>query len=568
MELPSPKIEALPSPETSREGVMRVVNDVASSWRMKINRSHREINPFVELDDLANTPLNEHQSALFAQSRDEFGAYRRYEKDVRALTGQGDLGLFNGQPRDTITRRFRNLETGEFEERDEGLDVSDLIGHLDSEIGKVRAEIESQRSFIEPSDWYIQYQQKRISGFERQRATLVANSEPYPEVIPHALDDNDMVERSRIATEAARVWKEPLNATGFAGSDKSVAVARLRKAMLLKLPPKSVEVKTEAPSPIIATSKVDEYGEIVGLPTGSEPKAPPIVVDGIAQEKGSGKKGKTPGGSPFGDPNLRLAAGELEKLWHGDEKVFPDGETLRRVGRLLKVKLPDFDRRRLLLVPLILLLPLVLSRSTNPNIPPIARGMEPTPSAPPINLDVPVPPIPFVPKLPELPLPVGIPTPPTEHSKVPVEESTPRFSPDTQPTKPATPEDPGTEVEIKAGETVRGIIADALKASDPTASPIDIDEAASVVLWKVLKENPQISVEKDPNLVQPGDKFKIPTTLREFMTEFKKMEVEKRQQLIKQMNAIADTPDAKSAAENIALDTYSSLIGNLGSQKP
>ncbi len=554
------KVEAAPNVET-RGRVLNAVSNAAYRWEDKIRKMHSGINPFVEIDELQNTGV------LTDQQRSQFAAFRNFQRGVRALTGAGHLSL-GSLRRDTIPTSFRDLDTQETRTRDEDLNVAGLIESTREDINISTKELErtvneSRRAQLE----------NRIQQYRDDLTVLEGNSVPYEEAFPNALDDNDMVERSRIAAEAWHITNEPLATTGSGAGDKQLAISRLRGAILLKIPPKTPTVATE--------SKFNEYGEIEDLPPAIFSNNGSIGEEGtIYDESGFGRHSNTSffGGigreakyavQDIGDEvkdlieDLRYKAGaQIDRL---------EPHIAARVERLKKIKVSDSSKKRLMIVPLVLLLLASTSRSTNPHIPSPVYSQEPKFGSPP--LDVPMPEI----KLERLGLDAPQPVAPTSEpvqfaetqpsSLLPPDYSVPILESEQINTpNMVDSEEPDLEIEIKQGQTVRGIIEQSLQDADSSASPSDVDEAASVVLWKVINDNPQIA--ENPDLVHPGDRFRIPTTLGRFMQAFKSMESGEREQLVTTLNTVEDNPDSKLGAQLTAADIYRSLINPPGGKTP
>lgn len=258
----STRIDLVPSHEgaAGREQVMQAFNSAASRWSAKINRLHSNVDPRIEIDDLADT------GRLTGDQRKQFADYRTFQKGVRAISGSDFLILHDGQRKDTTTISFQNPDTGEVYQREEGLDINGLITSTREDVESVRAELNQARGRKYSSPFTISHLESTLSGYENELKLLEDNSVSYPEAFPHALDENDPVEKARIAEEARRVWKNPLTATESNEGNRQAAKARLAEARLLRVPKKD-EAKA---------------AEVVSQPyqiPDSEPLPPPIFAE-------------------------------------------------------------------------------------------------------------------------------------------------------------------------------------------------------------------------------------------------------------------------------------------------
>ncbi|MBI2017642.1 hypothetical protein HYS92_01180 [Candidatus Daviesbacteria bacterium] len=236
-----PPVEATPPPEgvATREQVMKAFNGTTHRWGVKIERLHRDIAPNIEIDDLADTGL------LTNQQRNQFAAFRTFQKGLRGMSGHGIL-VITDRPEHALKTTFKNPETGEIYERNEGLDVSGLIASAKDDIANTKAELEQQRASRWSSPQMIERLEGQLRTYQEEARVLEDSSIPYTEAFPNALDESNPMEKSRIAEEARRIWKNPLTSTGSQEEDKQAAIARLKDSRLLQVPKK--EETTAFPS--------------------------------------------------------------------------------------------------------------------------------------------------------------------------------------------------------------------------------------------------------------------------------------------------------------------------------
>lgn len=345
--VPPVRVEGLPPPEASasREQVMKAFNRAAHRWEGKINGIHREINPNVEIDDLADT------GRLSAQQRNQFAQFRNFQKGVRGMTGQQILVLVDSQRKDAVTTSFRNPETGEVYTREEGLDISGLID-------SVREDIVSAREYISRYPSSVSYMQDRLDTYEGELRILEGSSVPYEEAFPNALDENDPVERARIAEESRRIWKNPLTSTGSVEDDKKVAVDRLRASRLLRIPAKaaaeaaSTSVRAEAPVVYIEPLPKAE-GDGTTLPEAAPLEAGTAAAaeaaGPVVGELGSFLTDLASRGPEAATTEAVVAGirGIADRL--GDETRIADPVIAERVATLSRIRIPQSHRGRLLL---------------------------------------------------------------------------------------------------------------------------------------------------------------------------------------------------------------------------
>lgn len=344
--------EITPSSEgsASREQVINAFNSAASRWKIKADHLHSSINGHLEMDDLADTDL------LTQEQRDQLGSYRSFQKGTRRLTGSDYVSLsrllFPGG-KDTITTSFATSDEPEEPSkiyiankggyvvrerslvqepytREEGLDVSGLIKSAREDVENTRTKLEADRNSKYPLDTgLVEYLQDRLSEEESQLRTLEENSAPYAEAFPNALNESDPVEKARIAEETKRVRENPLTSTGSVERDRQVAIERLKQSRLLKIPEK---VTVHEPQPWTAEDYVRDQAEV------ASPNAAAVIetIRDIARTDKTGEFEMTP-------------------------------ETARKVSRLMRIRIPEFNKRNLrtLLLPLVVALLVLIPRGSS-----------------------------------------------------------------------------------------------------------------------------------------------------------------------------------------------------------
>lgn len=329
------RVESSPPPESSvtRREVVSVVNAAAGRWRGQVDDLHRQIDPTVELDDLADNPR------LTPDQRRNFGEYRYYQKGVKGLTEHGDLPvLYDSQPRDVLTTTFNDPETGEVYTREEGLNIAPLIE-------RVRGEIASVRSHG-PTSHFPSFYEERAQELEHELRVLEENSDPYSEVFPDAFDESNPQSRARIAEEARRNHKNQFTATGSAEGDRRVAIERLRASRLLKIPEKAVV-------PLVPPSEVGRSSAPV-IATRIEVPAVSLIGEDLRSAELLVGLAEVP---PTDVATVAARIGEITTALR-EEGARSDPEVARRVNRLMGIRIPSSQRARWLMaiVPIALIL--------------------------------------------------------------------------------------------------------------------------------------------------------------------------------------------------------------------
>ena len=547
--------ETLPSAENSatREQVVQAFNNAAFRWRSKIDTLHNNINPNLEIDRLVGTDKDTpgQKKLMTEEEKTQFAKFRTFQQGVKGLNRSDNPILYESQDSDDLTVSFRNADNGEVIHRKEGLDVSGLIESAKEDVEKARLRVSQSAGLPEMQA----HPQKVLSEYQEDLRILEENSTPYSETFPDALNESNPVEKGRITEEARRIWDYPLTRKDTMEGDWAVAKERLQKARLLKIPGKSESSKPTtkatlqyeiASNPISPTTSgfekptetphFNDYGEIINDKSIVDKTSYPDRIKKWFEDlKKSGSK----------------SAGEIVDKIRGlrdglnVEKAKLDPEIAKKVNKLMNT---NFARnsginRRILLIPIVLLLMASAKDSiaTSPITAPMPEFDIPAPISLP-KYDIPGAPYP---KFDEL-KPAGseITTPTTAAVENP-------------PIRGKTAEDPIIETEIKPGQTVRGIIVEALKNASPASSPTNVDQAASIVLWKMLQDNPKLF--DNPNLVHPGDKVIIPGTLDKFMEGFNNMDQQRRNEIVDNLNKVANNPEAKKSAISLANELYINL---------
>lgn len=370
--------EGAPRPETgaNREQVIKAVSNAGHRWDGKVEAEHNRIDPFTEIDDLADT------GSLTLEQKQMFGAFRNYQKGVRAINGLGVIGLYPA--RDTLTASFRNPDTGELIKREERLDIADLISSARDDIEKKRADVEKNTAEGR-SGWYVDQSRKDLADYEAELRVLEENSEP---AFPNGLDESSPEVRGRIEEEARRIAKNPLTATGSDDGNWQAAKERLGKARLLNIPaarpveqnPADIRIRPDGSAVRIPrpTRPGTVRAEATITPTPTKTPTPTVTPTPTSTPTARGTYGPGPSGGG-GGPELSAAAGTETALAEAalqsvrtmgfGEAIKQEPATAGKVLRLLKTRLPEFNKRnlRLMLLPLAAaLLAIGIPRDTYP----------------------------------------------------------------------------------------------------------------------------------------------------------------------------------------------------------
>lgn len=585
-ELPVPtQTETPPTPESSpsREKVLDSVNHASSRYEGKVRKLHGQIDSGIEIDDLADT------GKLDAQQKEKFAQFRTFQKGIRGLTKNGDLKLSDSQEADHLSFEVTS-PAGEKFPRSEGIDISGLLDSIKEDISETTTALNNPTNAGKSEDLT-----KDLQQYQGELKVIEDSSMPFTEVFPDVLDESTASGKARLAEEARRIEKNPLTKGESDQENWEAAKQRLHHARLLKIPakspaepiaePKTTPIITTEESPIVITKplegvyippkatlepevsktldnnvvkptdlpRFDSFGEIIDnkptsgekITTAAEPVYGSKIKDLIKGIKESGTTKITDVIDKIGT----LSKDELAKL---------DSETRKRVDIFKKLKIPNQRRSKIapLLVAAAIALASLIPRSTiaNSSVPEMPQTVtsEPAPGAPFPTVDD------LKPLPPYLPAGQGF----SSYPEIPVPPTTPLQSESIQPNENGpirgkTAEDPIIETEIKAGQTVRGVIVDALKNADPTSSPQNTDQAASLVLWKILADNPNLV--NNPDQVHPGDKMIIPGTLDKFMAGFNSMDPQRKAEIIDNLNHVPNTPEDKKSAISMANELYTTL---------
>lgn len=248
-ELPvPPPTETSPTPESSasRIDVAHAVNDASFTWQGRIDQLHKAINPFVEIDKLANTTMDStpgQKREITDQDRREFADYRTFEQGVRGMNGYERPHIFDDQESDYVRFILRDPSTGQVEHRREGLDISELINSEKREVEHIKARLDKYPNST--------YDQKRLGEHAERVKLLEKSSIPYEEAFPAAFDETNPMSLDKLRQEAKIISEDPHSRSRNENKDEAAkenweaAKQRLHDARLLKIPPKpSAEPKT------------------------------------------------------------------------------------------------------------------------------------------------------------------------------------------------------------------------------------------------------------------------------------------------------------------------------------
>lgn len=274
------------------------------------------------------------------------------------------------------------------------------------------------------------------------------------------------------------------------------------------------------------------------------------------------------------------------------ERARTDPETTRRVARLMKIKMPESSRRqlRVSLVPVAALalaaLLATIPRDTIATPPlneqlleqqyqevhgnlglPSNEGLVYGPN-PPLAGEVPTQhQEPIYPEVVNTGNPaLGQPTPESGLPQIPESGTGPAWERDVSSipshsnfsSEDSETQESLTQRVIQPGETVRGIIEKELKKADPSANLRDIDRAASVVLWEVGLNTPEI---ENLDNVQPGKVINIPPLAK---LNIVMKNIDPDNPVIDQLNKAKESRAGIDSAKEVAHEYYKMLISKGG----
>lgn len=248
-ENPSPALPETPvESAASRAGVMQSFNDAAFRWEVKISTLHNQINPYVEIDKLKGTDSHTPGQEREVNDADlqKFAKFRTFTQGIRGLNASPHPILFDSQPSDTLTVSFKNAQTGEVIHRQEGPDISGLIESAKEDVRLIQEQLAQSVN----SPQMRSQLEEQLQTYQKDVQNLEANSVPYIQEIPDALNEANPVEKGRITEEARRIWDYPLTRKPAMEEDWAAAKDRLQNARLLKIPKKTISEPKPYVSPV------------------------------------------------------------------------------------------------------------------------------------------------------------------------------------------------------------------------------------------------------------------------------------------------------------------------------
>ncbi|MCL5783727.1 MAG: hypothetical protein M1142_00005 [Patescibacteria group bacterium] len=383
--------EGAPRKESPRDLVINAFNRAAYSWARKIDGIHQARGSELELDDLVRS------GRLTEGEREQVVTFRLFEKEVRYLTRSGYLRINRHMDNPHSVVRFRNNQTEEEYEREEGIDISGLIESAREDVKTAEMELERVKGYSYSLQFSIQRHEEDLQLARETVRVLEDNSKPFTEIFPDTFDESNPVSKARIEDEAGLTQKNDLTDKGSRQANWEEGKARLGRRRVLIIPEKEAVITDAGEQPITESGsytdvpdKTGSVGEITprGDPseTGEQlddfgPYAYPpeearkifdsgvskgawgeMGLRGLNEEVLVGEQEPQPGGrsrfKEFGEMVRKLQESGSAKTSDFIEGIrgvrkdlvdrIPDPEIREKVERLKRVvKLPKADRRLL-----------------------------------------------------------------------------------------------------------------------------------------------------------------------------------------------------------------------------